>query len=99
LSSLVGNSEVSMSGKAATFGGRMMTSIADQVLKQFADNFADRVGALAAQRAGASVPAAAGGEAAPAAAARSRGSELNGLALLWAIFTGWLRGVLGKIKA
>ena len=32
-SNLVGKSDVSMSGKAAAFGGRMMTSVADQVLK------------------------------------------------------------------
>ena len=49
-SNLVGKSEVSMSGKAAAFGGRMMTSVADQILKQFADNFAAQVAALAAQR-------------------------------------------------
>lgn len=40
---LVGNSEVSVSGKAATFGGRLMSGVADQVLKQFADNFAKRL--------------------------------------------------------
>ena len=49
-SNLVGKSEVSMSGKAAAFGGRMMNSVADQILKQFADNFAAQVAALAAQR-------------------------------------------------
>ena len=38
-----------MSGKAATFGGRMMGSVADQVLKQFAANFAPQVQALQAQ--------------------------------------------------
>jgi uncharacterized protein len=43
---LVGTSEVSMSGKAAAFGGRMMDSVADQVLKQFAANFAARVAAM-----------------------------------------------------
>ena len=41
-SRLVGESEVSMSGKAAAFGGRMMDTVADQVLKQFAGNFAER---------------------------------------------------------
>lgn len=46
---LVGTSEVSMSGKAAAFGGRMMDSVADQVLKQFAGNFAARVQAMPAQ--------------------------------------------------
>ena len=39
-----------MSGKAAAFGGRMMNSVADQILKQFAANFAAQVAALAAQR-------------------------------------------------
>ena len=39
-SNLVGKSEVTMSGKAAAFGGRMMNAVADQILKQFADNFA-----------------------------------------------------------
>ena len=38
-----------MSGKAATFGGRMMGPVADQVLKQFAANFAARVQAMQAQ--------------------------------------------------
>ncbi len=45
---LVGTSEVAMSGKAAAFGGRMMDSVADQVLKQFAANFAGRVKAVRA---------------------------------------------------
>ena len=42
-SSLVGHSESTVSGKAATFGGRMMDAVADQILKQFAANFAARV--------------------------------------------------------
>ena len=40
---LVGNSEVSMSGKAATFGGRMMSSVADQILSSFVANFITQV--------------------------------------------------------
>ena len=47
-SNLVGKSEVTMSGKAAAFGGRMMGSVADQILKQFAGNFAAQVQARAA---------------------------------------------------
>jgi hypothetical protein len=58
LSNLVGASEVSMSGKAAAFGGRMMNSVAEQILKQFAANFAAQVSALAAQRLAAVAPAA-----------------------------------------
>jgi carbon monoxide dehydrogenase subunit G len=40
---LLGTSEVSVSGKAATFGGRLMTAVADQVLQQFAKNFGERL--------------------------------------------------------
>jgi carbon monoxide dehydrogenase subunit G len=47
-SNLVGRSEVTMSGKAAAFGGRMMGSVADQILKQFAANFATQVHARSA---------------------------------------------------
>jgi carbon monoxide dehydrogenase subunit G len=47
-SNLIGKSEVSMSGKAAAFGGRMMGTVADQILNQFAGNFAKQVAAIAA---------------------------------------------------
>ena len=102
-SQLVGRSEVSMSGKAAAFGGRMMNSVADQILKQFGDNFAAQVAALAAQR---SADAASG--AAPSAGdARAPAppptppprAELDGLALLWAVLKDWLRGLFRKRAA
>jgi carbon monoxide dehydrogenase subunit G len=85
---LVGVSEVSMSGKAATFGGRMMGSVADQVLKQFAANFAARAGALQGQQTQAIA------DAAPPAT-----TQLNGLALIWAVIKGWLSSLLGAKKA
>ena len=40
---LVGNSEVSMSGKAASFGSRLMGPVSDQGLGQFVANFAERL--------------------------------------------------------
>ena len=83
LSQLVGSSEVSISGKAAAFGGRMMDSVADKVLAQFGDNFAAEVAAAQGQGAG------------PAASAR----ELNAFALAWAVFKDWLRGLFTKKKA
>jgi uncharacterized protein len=106
-STLVGTSVVSMSGKAAAFGGRMMTSVADQVLKQFADNFAAQVGAVQATRTAASAngPAAVPAAAAPAAATATPpapppvAAELNGLALVWAAIKDWWRGLFGKKAA
>ena len=95
---LVGSSEVSMSGKAAAFGGRMMNTVADQILKQFADNFAAQVSALQAQRAG---PATAGSGSASSALPLPppAANELNGLALLWSILKDWLRGLFSRKTA
>lgn len=73
---LVGVSEVSMSGKAATFGGRMMGSVADQVLKQFAANFAAQAQARQAQPP-APPTAAAAAAAAAAGAAPASGSNAD----------------------
>ena len=116
-STLVGDSTVSMSGRAATFGGRMMNSVADQVLKQFADNFTARVAEIEAARApaasvasaaesnDASAGAPAGAAPAPSmprAAAPPRpaqATELNGLALMWAVLKDWLSGLFGGKKA
>jgi carbon monoxide dehydrogenase subunit G len=89
LCNLVGAAEVSMSGKAAAFGGRMMNTVADQILKQFAENFAGQVSALQAQRA---APAGAAAASIPPPAAR----ELNGLALVWTIIKDWLRGLFSR---
>ncbi len=96
LCELVGSSEVSMSGKAAAFGGRMMNSVADKILLQFADNFAARVATLQAQRSG----TAAAGDGDPTVVAPApRATELNALALGWTVFKDWLRGLYTKKKA
>lgn len=92
-SELVGSSEVSVSGKAAAFGGRMMNSVADRILLQFGENFATRAAALQEQRASS-------GDGAAAVTAPATGSgDLNAIALGWAVFKDWLRGLFGKKKA
>jgi len=151
-SNLVGRSEVTMSGKAAAFGGRMMGSVADQILKQFAGNFATQVQARSAASAttapaappttapdnianlhprvagssnataspstaaGSNTPAAANASSPAAAiAAATEGpsqplpilspappapaSELNALALFWAILRDWFRGLFRRKPA
>ena len=97
---LLGTSEVSMSGRAAAFGGRMMNTVADQVLKQFADNFAARVKTLQAEA-----------KVAPADAVKADASkrdnptapppptQLNGLALMWAVIKDWLRSLFAAKRA
>jgi hypothetical protein len=100
-SNLLGNSEVSMSGKAAAFGGRMMNTVADQVLKQFADNFAVRAKALQAQATDAPkdpTDADAGTRATPTPPPPTS-TQLNGLALMWAVFKDWLRSLFAAKRA
>jgi carbon monoxide dehydrogenase subunit G len=96
---LVGTSEVSMSGKAATFGGRVMGPVADQILGQFAANFSAKVQAMQAQAA----PAASGTGASPSAATQASGAAepkpLNGLALMWAVIKGWLSSLFAAKKS
>ena len=89
---LKGRSEITLNGKAATFGGRMINPVADQLLKQFADNFAARVAQSAQQSADSGAAAPSTAEATPA----SKPTELNGLALLWAVIRNWLRNLFGR---
>ncbi|MCA8090449.1 SRPBCC family protein [Burkholderia anthina] len=111
---LTGRSEVAMNGKAAAFGGRMMQTVADQILGQFAGNFAALVvarGGQAADAAGDAQAADAPGIApsgtapsqAPTPAAEPavapHAAELNGLALLWAVLRDWLRGLFSRKTA
>ena len=92
-SKLVGRSEVSLSGRVATFGGRMADAVAGQVLGQFAANFSAALEQPATPGAAAIAP---GSETlTDASAAVTQKTSLNGLALLWAIVRGWLRGLLG----
>jgi carbon monoxide dehydrogenase subunit G len=87
---LQGNAEVSVSGKAATFGGRMMQGVADQVLQQFVANFSARLPAVQEGEAVVAESAAASVQAPPA---------LNGLALLWAMVRDWFHRLFAAKRA
>ena len=84
---LNGKSEITMSGKAAAFGGRMMNSVADQILKQFADNLTARIKESATSS---TTPSSSPQE------TKTTRNELNGLALMWAVIRDWLRGLFGR---
>jgi carbon monoxide dehydrogenase subunit G len=105
-SELVGKSEVAMSGKAAAFGGRMMNTVADQILKQFVDNFSALAQSVSAPQATpsadgplASASSPDGSPAAAVARPQARQSELNGLSLAWAVLHDWLRRVFSRKTA
>jgi hypothetical protein len=92
---LTGRSEVTMSGKAAALGGRLMQPVADQMLKQFVANFAARLATL--QSAATSSSDAEAASVTPENDAPH--SELNGLALAWAVIRDWLRGLFSRKTA
>lgn len=107
---LIGKADVIVNGKFAQFGGRMMTSVSDMILKQFADNFA-----VKAQAAQAALSSAQGTEAetanesnaqasashaadqsAPATEAPKMQTELNGLAIAWMLVKNFFARLFGK---
>jgi carbon monoxide dehydrogenase subunit G len=87
-SELVGLSEVTVNGKLVSFGGRLMGQVSDQILKQFGENFAQRV---LAQGKGA-----AAARAAIAVATQPR--EINGMVFLWRVVVGFFRSLFGGRK-
>lgn len=109
---LVGLAVVTVSGKLAQFGSRLLVPVSDAMLQQFAGNFRNAAAAVAV-----AAPAAAPAQAASAAAADTAASpaelpaaptrqpapataaqpkELNALGLMWIVLKGWLAGLFGK---
>ncbi len=104
---LVGKATVTVSGKLAQFGSRLLVPVSDAMLAQFADNFraaaaavpvADAPAADAPAATSAQPPSAAPRAAPPPLAAPAPVKELNALALMWVVFKGWLAGLFGKGK-
>jgi carbon monoxide dehydrogenase subunit G len=104
---LVGAATVTVSGKLAQFGSRLLVPVSDAMLAQFADNF--RAAAMAVPVA---APVAAAAEAGAASGSGTADStpviasatpmaprpvkELNVLALMWTVIKGWFAGLFGK---
>lgn len=90
---LHGAANVIVNGKFAQFGGRMMVQVSDMILTQFVENFRQTALSLPAP---AGAPASAQADAPAQAAAPQVASELNGLAIFWALVKGWFTGLFGK---
>ncbi len=78
---LTGDAEVTVNGKLANFGGRMMTQVSDQILGQFAENFSSKLALNAASDDTA--------QAAPAPEPPVR--EINGLKFAWQALIGFIK--------
>ena len=88
---LVGQATVSVSGKLAQFGSRLLVPVSDAMLEQFAGNFAAAAAAVASAQA---QPA--GATAAAATAPVAQATELNALALMWTVLKAWLARLFGR---
>jgi carbon monoxide dehydrogenase subunit G len=103
---LAGHAAVIVNGKFAQFGGRMMNSVSDMILAQFAEVFSQKAQALqAAQAAPVDHSAAAqtgsdGSAPTPAPAphvpAPVVATEFNALGLVWALVKNFFAGLFGK---
>jgi carbon monoxide dehydrogenase subunit G len=106
---LVGKADVIVNGKFAQFGGRMMASVSDVILAQFAETFSQKAQALQGSMAAPASVDAAGQQPEPGAVAgtvpapaivHAAGSqraaapkELNALSLLWAMLRNFFGGL------
>ena len=98
---LVGKADVIVNGKFAQFGGRMMTSVSDMILQQFADNFSVKAQALGNAHAttqGNTSSSDLSNEAAPVAshATKAPHTELNGLAIAWMLIKDFFKDLVSK---
>lgn len=94
-STLDGHAEVIVNGKFAQFGGRMMTSVSEMILVQFAEVFSQKAQALQ----GASAPAGEAGSAAAGVTAPSApivAREFNALAFAWAMIKKFFAELFGR---
>ena len=101
-SELTGDAGVTVNGKLANFGGRMMNQVSDQILDQFADNFRAKLAASASSEDSAQ---AATGQPADESTDESsvqstddaepepkpQAQEINGLKFAWQVLVGYLK--------
>ncbi|MDH5424161.1 MAG: SRPBCC family protein [Gammaproteobacteria bacterium] len=85
---VVGVATITVTGKMASLGGRMMNSVADQILNQFGANFVNNVLAMGE------------GEVAKEAAVKAaeQPKELNGLAFAWGLIVTFFKNLFGGKK-
>lgn len=105
---LVGKAAVIVNGKFAQFGGRMMASVSDVILAQFAETFSQKAQALQASIVPPIAVDASGlmpSKIEPAAATQatvtkvqtvSAPKELNALSLVWAMISNFFASLFGR---
>ena len=95
-SELTGDAGVTVNGKLANFGGRMMTQVSDQILDQFADNFRAKLAASvnsedSTQAAQSTDESTAQSAEEPTPEPKPQVQEINGLKFAWQVLIGYLK--------
>jgi carbon monoxide dehydrogenase subunit G len=85
---LVGQALITVNGKLAQFGSRLLVPVSDAMLAQFADNFR-AAAAIAQAGAGAASATEPRPSVRPTPGLAPPVKELNALALLWSVIKGW----------
>lgn len=85
-----GKATVTVNGKLASLGGRMLTQVADQILNQFGKNFANNVIAIGSKDEEAVAEA--------QVKLAEQPKEMNGLAFAWSVLVGFVKGLFGGKK-
>ena len=107
-SRLSGVSEVSVTGKVAAFGARLMNSVSEVLLQKFFANLGARAEALQAAQPVAvtldtvsanAAPASVAIPMAPPASAPAAETKLNAFALVWAVIKDFIANLFGRAKA
>ncbi|MBT9486317.1 MAG: SRPBCC family protein [Rubrivivax sp.] len=91
---LAGQATITVSGKLAQFGSRLLVPVSDAMLTQFAGNFRNAAAAVPVVATETAAGAAPAPVAEPVAVAPVK--ELNALGLMWTVIKGWLAGLFGK---
>lgn len=89
---LQGHSEVIVNGKFAQFGGRMMSSVSDMILAQFAEVYSQKAQAVQS----ATTPGAEAGVGPATVAAPVVAKEFNALGFAWTMIKNFFAGLFGR---
>jgi carbon monoxide dehydrogenase subunit G len=102
-SSLRGKSDVSVTGKVAAFGARLMNSVSEVLLGKFFTNLGAHAAAIQAAQPVAAMNTTVTAAPAPAVAvatpAPAADIKLNALGLVWAVIKDFVGGLFGRTKA
>jgi carbon monoxide dehydrogenase subunit G len=100
---LVGSAVVTVSGKLAQFGSRLLVPVSEAMLAQFAGNFNSAALAIQLETPAdvgegetSSSPATSPAASPASVAAPAPLKELNAVGLMWTVFKSWLAGLFGR---